>query len=73
MNALLLLLIVPVALVWFTPAGTLRRFGQNPMAKPAVVGIIVLAGWMLVSSLDSAEPRDAGYASGDTQIRALLD
>ena len=73
MEALLLLvLIVPAVWILVAPAGMLRRVGENPFAKPLVVGLLLLAGWIAVSSL-GGNGAQSNYSAGDVQLRALLD
>ena len=74
MEILLLILIVPAVWLFFLPQRVLRRAGQLPMVKPAIVGAIVLVGWaMLVGLRDEPSPKHADYAQSDAQLRALLE
>lgn len=86
MEYLLLPLIVVAAWLLFAPKRMLRRAGDWPLFKPALVGVVALIGWMAVTSL-MGTPRGGNgadvpierrtdqtqiYARGDDQLRALL-
>ena len=73
MEFLLLILIVPVVWLVFLPNRVLRRAGQLPMIKPAIVGAVVLVGWAMLSGLNREAPTHANYAESDAQLRALLE
>lgn len=73
MEVLLLILIVPALWLFFLPRRVLRRAGQLPMIKPAIVGAIVLVGWAMVSGINREPAPEADYARSDGQLRALLE
>jgi hypothetical protein len=73
MEFLLLILVVPAVWLFFLPSRVLRRAGQLPMIKPAIVGAIVLVGWAMLTGFNAEPAAEADYARSDSQLRALLE
>jgi hypothetical protein len=57
MEYLLLLFVVPVLWLLFVPRRVLNRAGDWPLFKPAIVGVVVLLGWMLYAGFNR-DPAD---------------
>lgn len=57
MEYLLLLLLVPILWLLFVPRRVLQRAGEWPLFKPAIVGAVVLLGWVLFAGFQR-DPAD---------------
>lgn len=72
MELLLLLLAVPILWVALWPARALGRIRRHPMAGAGIVALLLVSGWIAFGVLWPPPPA-ADYASGDVQLRAMLD